>query len=144
MPFGLSPSGDMFQKKIDDMFRHEKHAFGIADDILIVGFKEDGSDHDAAVRRVLKICKKENLRLNPKKCHFRCSMMPFFGELLSRHGVKPYPEKVNAIHDLPAPKDRKELMSIIGSLSYVGHFSPRTAMVLEPLRKLTSVKNDFT
>ena len=37
LPFGATPAGNMFQKKIDE-FSVMSNIFGIADDILIAGF----------------------------------------------------------------------------------------------------------
>ena len=44
----------MFQKKIEEFFRDITNVFGIADDILILGFDAGGRDHDA---RLTKCCK---------------------------------------------------------------------------------------
>ena len=35
----------MFQRKIDEIFKEMQNVFGIADDISIVGYKKDGTDH---------------------------------------------------------------------------------------------------
>ena len=37
-PFVVMPVGDMFHKKIDDLFRGMPNAFSIADDVLVAGF----------------------------------------------------------------------------------------------------------
>ena len=58
--------------------------FGIADDILVIGYDKDGADHDATVHKVLRQCKVVNLKLNKDKCHFRCMSIPFFGEEILR------------------------------------------------------------
>ena len=44
--FGAAPAGDMFQRKIDKIFKELPNVFGIADDILVVGYEADGKDHD--------------------------------------------------------------------------------------------------
>ena len=43
----------MFQRKIDEIFKDLCDVFGIADDILVVGYKADGKDHEKTVWRVL-------------------------------------------------------------------------------------------
>ena len=45
--------GDMFQKKISEIFDDMPKLFSIADDILIVGFNEQDRDHDATLDKVL-------------------------------------------------------------------------------------------
>ena len=46
--------GNMFQCKIDKIFNDMPNVFGIADDILVIGYEKDGADHDEAVDSVLK------------------------------------------------------------------------------------------
>ena len=53
--------------------------FGIADDILVIGYDEDGTDHAKAVYNMLRQCREVNLKLNKDKCHFRCTSILFFG-----------------------------------------------------------------
>ena len=88
LPFGAAPAVDMFQKKIDEIFKDLANVFSIADDLLVVGYEADGKDHDDTVHRVLKRCRQVNLKLNKDKCHFRCTSVPFFGEIISQHEVK--------------------------------------------------------
>ena len=64
------------------------NVFGIADDILVIGYDKDGTDHDKAVYKVLRQCQDVNLKLNKDKCHFRCMSIPFLGEVVSREGVQ--------------------------------------------------------
>ena len=46
LPFGAAPTGDMFQWKIDKIFKNLPNVFGIADNILAVGYDRDDKDHD--------------------------------------------------------------------------------------------------
>ena len=116
----------MFQHKIDEIFYYMPNVFGIGYDILVIGYNKDGADHDEAVYKVLKWCQDENLKLNKEKCHFRCTSIPFFGEVVSRHGVQPNPQKVRALIEMPAPKNKKELQAFLGIINYLNKFSPGT------------------
>ena len=77
----------MFQCKIDKIFNDMPNVFGIAEDILVIGYCKDEADHDEAVCKVLKWCQDVNLKPNKEKCHFRCTSIPFFGEVMSRQGI---------------------------------------------------------
>ena len=68
-------------------------SFGIADDILAIGYDKDRADHDEAVYSILRQCQEVNLKLNKDKCHFRCTSIPFFGKVVSREGIQPDPLK---------------------------------------------------
>ena len=93
--------------KIDKIFNDMPNVFGIADDILVIGYDDDGTDHDATVPKVLQRCEEVNFKLNEEKCHFRCTSIPFFGEVVSRREVQPDPHKIKALMDMPPPNNKK-------------------------------------
>ena len=93
LPFGAAPAGDMFQQKNDEIFNDMPNVFGIVDAILVAGYDTDGKDHNGMVQRVLQRCREVNIKLNKEKCHFRCTSVPFFGEVILRNGVQPDPQK---------------------------------------------------
>ena len=121
-----------------------KNIFGIAGDILVIGYNDDGTDHDVMVQKVLQRCKEVNLKLNKEKCHFRCTSIPFFGEGLSRRGVQPDPQKIKALMDMPPPNNKNELQAFLGIIYFLGKFSPGTTEVCDLLRKLISSKVTWT
>ena len=112
--FGGAPAGDIFQRKIDKIFKELPNVFSIANDILVVGYGADDKDHEETLQRVLQICTQVNLKLNKDKCHFRCTSVPFFGEIILQHGVKPDPRKLKALMEMPPPKNKKELQLFLG------------------------------
>ena len=65
LPFGAVPAGDMFQCKMDKIFNDMPNVFGIADDILVIGYDKDGADHDEAIYKGLKWCQ------DKEKCQFQ-------------------------------------------------------------------------
>ena len=82
--FGAVPAGDLFQQKVDEIFNDMPNVFGIADDILVAGYDDEGRDHNKTVWKVLQRCSEVNLKLNKDKCHFRCISVPFFREVIVR------------------------------------------------------------
>ena len=129
--FGAAPAGDMFQHKINDIFNDMPNVFGIADDIIVIRYDEDGTDHNEAVYNLLRHCKEVNLKLNKDKCHFRCTSIPFFGEVMSRKSVQPELQKIKTLTDMLAPKNKRELQAFLGIINYLGKFSPGMAKVCE-------------
>ena len=144
LPFRAVPAGNMFQCKIDDIFNNMSNVFGIADDILVIGYNKDGTDHNEAVYKVLRQCQDVNLKLNKDKCHFRCTSILFFGEVVSREGIKPDLQKIKALAEMSAPKIKKELQAFLGIINYLSKFSPDMSEVCKPLRRLTSSKAMWT
>ena len=133
LPFEAAQPGNMFQRKIDEIFNDIPNVFGIADNILVIQYNKDGADHNKAVYNVLGRCWDVNLKLNNDKCHFRCISIPFFGEVVSRQGVQPDPQKVRTLTEMPAPKSKRGLQSFLGIINYLGKFSPGTKEVCNPL-----------
>ena len=126
-------AGNMFQCKIDEIFNDMPNVFGITDDILVIGYDKDRTDHDEAVYKVLWQCKEINIKLNKVKCHFRCTSILFFGEVVLREGIQPDPQKIKALTDMPAPQNKRELQAFLGIINYLGKFSPGMAEICDPL-----------
>ena len=85
-----------------------------------------------------------NLKLNKDKCHFRCTSILVFGEDISKHGVKPDPQKLKAHKRDAISKNKKGTPSILGIINYLSKFSPSTADICEPLRQLMSSETEWT
>ena len=62
MPFGVNVAGDLFQQKLDEIFGKLTQVMCIADDIMVVGYKEDHSDHDLALTKLFQTAQKNNVR----------------------------------------------------------------------------------
>ena len=54
LPFGTATTGDLFQRKIDEIFRNLPNVIVIADDILGVGYDAYGKDHDDTLQKFYK------------------------------------------------------------------------------------------
>ena len=58
-------------------------------------------------QRELQMCRQLNIKCNKDKCHFRCTSVPFFGEVISRHGVNPDLQKLKALREMPPLKTKR-------------------------------------
>ena len=50
LPFGVAPAGDMFQQKIDEIFKDLPVVVGIANDILVTEYDANSRDHDKILK----------------------------------------------------------------------------------------------
>ena len=66
LPFRIAPAGEIFQRKIYEIFKGQPNIFGIADDILFVGYGADSRDNDRTLRQVIQICHWENFKIKKK------------------------------------------------------------------------------
>ena len=137
LPFGVNVSGDAVQRKTDEIYNPLPNVIGIANDIIIWGDKEDGSDHDAALACFLQVTRENGLRINFDKIQYKTTEVTFFGETYTTKGHKPASDKVQAITQMPTPTNVTELQTFLGMCQYLAKYSPRIAELSEPLRQLT-------
>ena len=78
MPAGATVAGDLFQRKLDEYFGKLKQVIIIADDILVVRYKADHSDHDQAFTSLLQTAQKCNVKLNFDKLQYKQNEVDFF------------------------------------------------------------------
>ncbi|XP_070052878.1 uncharacterized protein [Nicotiana tomentosiformis] len=56
--------------------------------------------------------------------------------IVSRRGIELDPSKIKAIQELPPPKNKTEMMSLLGRLNYISRFIAQLTMTCEPIFKL--------
>lgn len=67
--------------------------------------------------------------------------MCYVGQIFSEGGVKPDPSYVKAILEIDQPKNKKELLKILGMINYLSKYLPNSSNILVPLRSL--IKNNI-
>ena len=67
----------------------------------------------------------------------------FMGHILSKEGVKPDPDKVKAVNEMPRPTSKQEVLGLLGFVNYLSKFLPRLSDVVHPLRELTTKEAKF-
>ena len=144
MPMGACLSSDIYQYKVDGHLDGIKNCTAIADDIIMYGFKDDGSDHNETVVKVMEMAKRVGMRFNPSKCQFKCQQVKFFGLILTHDGIVPDPSKIMALKNLPEPKDEKLLQSFLGMVNYLSCFDPNVVNLTHNLRDLLKKGSDST
>ena len=61
------------------------------------------------------------------KCKFFQSEIQYLGHTIDKEGIRPQPEKLKAIVNMPNPKNQKELRSFLGMVNYYIKFTPGLA-----------------
>lgn len=141
LPFGLCCSQDIFQRKIDEFFGDLPGVAAIVDDIVVHGKTQ--AEHDRNMISVLERCRKIGVKLNKEKCKINCPEINFFGVLFSASGVRPDPAKITAIAEMPSPKNKAELRTLLGMVTFLSKHIPRLAEVSHPMRILLKECNEF-
>ena len=90
MVMGTSPVSSEIQKRIREAIKGCKNTIHIKDDILVFGA---GQEHDRYLEDVLRTLQENSITLRPEKCRLGQPEVKWFGNIYSKHGVSPYPEK---------------------------------------------------
>ena len=84
-------------------------------------------------------CQEVNLKLNPKKFHFKVEQVTWMGHLLSSNGIATHPDRIQATVDMNPPQDVKGVQRFLGMCNYLSKFTPNLGTVVKLLTELTHV-----
>ena len=76
-------------------------------------------------------------KLNKAKLRFKKQIVKYYGHILTTEGMLPDQAKVEAITEMPRPRDKAEVRRLLGLITYLGKFVPQLSDVSELLRNLT-------
>ena len=124
-PFGLKNAGQDFQRLMDKILGDVPHTFVYLDDILIASSTME--EHLQDLERVFKILEENGLVVNRKKCILGVASIEFLGHLVDANGIRPLPEKVEAIKKVAPPTTIKELQRFLGMVNYYRRFIRKAA-----------------
>ena len=144
MPFGLRNAAQTFQRFIHDILRDLPFCFVYLDDILIASSTPE--EHRKHIEIVLQRLNDVGITINPSKCKFSEPEISFLGFVVNSKGIKPTPEKIQAIRDIPQPKNILELRQFIGMVNFYHRAIPKIAETEACLTSLltNSKKRDKT
>ena len=140
-PFRLSQVPAYFQRLINKVLAGLDFTFGYLDNILI--YSPDVPTHLVHMRQLFQRLREADLKLNREKCNFFKSHIQYLGHLISGEGIKPLPEKLESIKEIPPPTTPKEVKQFLGLIGYYRKFVPRFADVARPLTNLTRLDQLF-
>jgi hypothetical protein len=141
VPIGMSSAPSAMQKIIASVLKGIKGVKHLLDDIIVSGHTLE--EHDERLRAVLKRFSCSRLYVECQEVCTRCAAYRGCGT--HAVGGRCYTvtflnSNVKAILDLQAPRNKKEVMSLIGSVNYYGRFIPHFSELTYKLRM--KVKDD--
>ena len=147
MPQGISSAPEEYQRHQNEALSGLNGVEVIAADILCYGsgetIDEALADHDSNLLSLLVRAREVNLKLNKKKLRLRLEQVPYMGHLFTSEGLRPDPQKVEAIVNMPRPDDKRAFQRLLGRVTHLSRFMPTLSEVSEPLHKLTEKNNLF-
>ena len=135
LPMGVSGSPDIFQAKMTELMLTLEFVRAYLDDLLTIT-KADLRDHLDKLKLVLTRLREAGLKVNADKSKFCALETEYLGYILTRDGIKPQTNKIEAILALNPPQNVKELRRFLGMVQYYRDMWMRRSEMLAPLTDL--------
>ena len=125
VPFGIKNGPSTCQRilrRVLEPLRKRGIVENYLDDIVV--HTSTDSEHEVAIRDVIKCLADANIRLRREKCHFFEREIELLGHVVSEGQIKPCPSKVRAIMEFPRPFNVKSFAIVRRSLELLPEFHP--------------------
>ena len=103
LPMGLCNSLDIFQEKMNELFNCLDYVRTYIDSVLII------CHHVEKLDRVLNRLKTAGFEVNAETSFFARNKLECLGYKITREGIMPLPDKVEAITDIAVPTTKNKL-----------------------------------
>ncbi|GFU74930.1 retrovirus-related Pol polyprotein from transposon opus [Trichonephila clavipes] len=123
--FHLVNAPQTFMRFMHEVLRGLPFCFVYLDDILC--YSENAEEHRSHLRTIFQRLSSYGLKLNISKCVFGVTELIFLGHLITPDGIKPLPDKVQAVLDYKQPETVGSLRKFLGLLNFYRRFLPKSA-----------------
>lgn len=133
IPFGLTNAVAAFQRIINSIISDNKldATFAYIDDVIICG--KDQEDHDRNLECFRRIASQYNLTLNEDKCQYNLTEICYLGYCISDGLLRPDPERLKPLMELPVPSNTASLQRTLGLFAYYSVWIPSYSSRIVPL-----------
>ncbi len=129
------PMGDIFQSKMSELMETLEYVQAYLDDFLCIS-TSSLEDHLKMLEEVLRRLCNVGLKVNAEKSTFCALENKCLGYILTRDGIKPQSNKVQAILAIQPPTNAKQLRHFLGMVQYYRDLWARRSKMLAPLTSL--------
>ncbi len=124
-----------FKVKMLELMEDLEYVWANLDDLLCIS-RSSLEDHLKKLEEVLRRLRDAGLRVNAEKLTFCALEIEYLEYILTREGIKPQSNKVQAILAIRPPKNVKELRHFLGMVQYYRDLWARWSEMLPPLTSL--------
>lgn len=132
--FGVKTAPATFQEIIDQMIAGLNGVAAYIDDIFVSG--KDQNEHDQNMKYLFQRIVEFGFIVKLEKCKFALSEINYLGYTINKDGLRPDPNRVKAIDNMPEPTNITELRSFLGAINFYGKFVKQMRSLRGPLDNL--------
>jgi transposase InsO family protein len=140
-PMGLANSPASFQRLMEHVFQGIAGKTVYVDDIT--AFSKTWDEHLQTLRQIFDRLKDSGLKVKFSKCVWAAAECRVLGSIVSEAGIRPDPDKVSAVQQLPVPRTVADLRSFLGATGYFHEHIKDYAAKTAPLRALLKKNATF-
>ena len=143
IPFGVTNGVPQFQRKMDEIVEKDKlkGTFPYLDNVTVGGMNQE--EHDANVSAFLDALKRRHLNLNDSKTISSVSDISILGYRVRNGTIRPDPERLQPLLDLPPPNNIKSLKRMLGLFAYYAKWVTNYSGKIVRLKSVTSFPLSF-
>ncbi|GFX22285.1 hypothetical protein TNCV_2951261 [Trichonephila clavipes] len=123
--FGLVNAPQTFMRFMHEVIRGLP--FVLSTWMIFFCYSENAEEHRSHLRTIFQRLSSYGLKLNISKCVFGVTELIFLGHLITPDGIKPLPDKVQAVLDYKQPETVGSLRKFLGLLNFYRRFLPKAA-----------------
>ncbi|XP_055522452.1 uncharacterized protein K02A2.6-like [Wyeomyia smithii] len=132
--YGIASAPAIWQRLMEQVLNGIPGVTVFLDDIRVTG--PNDLIHLQRLEDVLKRLSSYNMRINLEKCQFFENAIEYCGYLIDKVGIHKVPGKIDAVQNMPIPKNKDQVRSFVGLVNYYGRFFPNLSTTLYPLNNL--------
>ena len=133
IPFGVTNGVAAFQRSMDTLIQEENllKTYAYLDNITVCG--HDQREHDMNVKHFMDQVQKYQLTLNDDKTISSVTEIRMLGYLISHGKIRPDPDRMSPLLELPLPDSLVALKRALGLFSYYSQWVPKYSDRIQPL-----------
>lgn len=139
--YGVASAPAIWQRELEKILQGVPGITIFLDDIKVTAVNLE--EHLVRLEQVFQRLQKYNVRINVEKSEFLVDEITYCGYKINDRGVQKDKMKMEAIKDMPRPKNLNEVRAFIGFVNYYGSFIPNLSTILSPLYRLLRKDNIF-
>ena len=137
LPNGVNNGVPCFQREMDKFVERNElqKTYPYLDNLTICG--ADQAEHDDNYSRTIEACKNEDVELNDKKSVISVPTIKVLGHEISHNSIKPDPDRLAPLRDMPPPANLKLQKKVVGMFAYYSKWIPNSSEKIKPLSSNT-------